>query len=100
MPPVRRFYREPLLHFLLLGALIFVAHRGLQRLKTGDNVIVVTPALRADLGRELSAELGRAPQPAELESALETWKAEEILFREGLRLGLDKDDLLVRRRVV
>ncbi len=97
---MRRFYREPLLHFLLLGALLFVVHRGIQRLKTSDDVIVIRPALRADLERELAAELGRTPQPAELESALETWKAEEILFREGVRLGLDDDDPLVRRRVV
>ncbi len=100
MPPVRRFYREPLLHFLLLGALIFVVHRGLQRLEPTGSVIVITPALRADLERELGAELGRPPKPAELSAALDTWKAEEILFREGVRLGLDKDDPLVRRRVV
>ena len=97
---MRRFYREPLLHFLLLGALLFVAHRYWQRLKPSDAVIVITPALRADLERELAAELGRSPQPAELETAVETWKAEEILFREGQRLGLEQDDPLVRRRVV
>lgn len=91
--------REPLLHFLLLGALLFVLHRFWQQ-RQPEGVILVTPALRADLERELAAELGRAPNAAELEVALETWKAEEILYREGVRLGLESDDPLVRRRVV
>jgi hypothetical protein len=93
-------YREPLLHFLLLGALLFVAHRFWQRLEPESSVIVVTPALHADLEREVSAELGRPATKTELDAAFETWKAEEILYREGVRLGLDDDDPLVRRRVV
>ena len=98
MPRVRRFFREPLLHFLLLGALLFVLHRAWQGLQPSDRLIVITPALHADLERELAVELGRAPDAAELAAALETWKSEEVLFREGVRLGLDDDDPLVRRR--
>ncbi|HEV8245567.1 MAG TPA: peptidylprolyl isomerase [Polyangiaceae bacterium] len=92
--------REPLLHFLLLGALVFVAHRLWQKHAPEQQVIVVTQALRADLERELRAELGRDPSPGERALALENWKSEEILYREGVRLGLDRDDPLVRRRVV
>jgi hypothetical protein len=85
---------------LLLGALIFVLHRAWQDATSRDEVIVLTPALRADLERELTAMLGRQPNGAELAQALETWKIEEILFREGQRLGLNEGDPLVRRRVV
>jgi hypothetical protein len=95
----RSWLREPLLQFLFVGALVFTAHRLWQRHAPEPQRIVVTPALRADLAQELKTELGREPNAGELAVALENWKSEEILYREGVRLGLDRDDPIVRRRM-
>ncbi len=88
-----RLWREPTLHFLLLGAVLFLAHR----LMVGDpRVIVVTPGLRADLERQFRDQIGRRPTAQELAAALAAWKRDEALYREALRERLDRDDPTVR----
>jgi hypothetical protein len=93
------FLREPLMHFLLLGALLFVAHRLLVADRTPDRHVVVPRALSSELAGEFRARAGREPNPAELSAAVEKWKRDEVAYREGLRLGLDKNDPVVRERV-
>jgi hypothetical protein len=88
-----RLWREPTLHFLLLGVGLFLAHR----LVVGDpRVIVVTRGLRADLERRWRDENGRRPTAEELAAALDRWKRDEALYREALREHLDRDDPTVR----
>lgn len=88
-----RLLREPVVHFLLIGALLFLAHR----LIAGDpRVIVVGTGLKADLERQFRDQMGRAPTEAELNAALEKWKQDEVLYREALREGLDQQDATVR----
>jgi len=90
---LRRLLREPTLHFFVLGAAIFVLHHIL----VGDpRVVVIRPALRADLERNIRDQQGRAATPAELDAALDTWKRNEALYREALREGLERDDATVR----
>ncbi|MGK4003867.1 peptidylprolyl isomerase [Sorangium sp. So ce1036] len=85
--------REPVIHFLLIGALLFIAHRHI----VGDpRVVVVSAGLKADLERQLRDRTGRAPTEAELKAALDGWKREEVLYREALREGLDRQDATVR----
>ncbi len=96
---MRSWLREPLLQFLLAGALLFALHKLWQRHAPDPQLISITPALKAELAHELHSELGRDASAAELGAALETWKAEEILYREGVRMGLEQGDPLVRRRV-
>lgn len=88
-----RLLREPVVHFLLVGALLFLAHR----LVAGDpRVIVVGAGLQADLERQFRDLTGRAPTEAELKAAVEKWKHDEVLYREALREGLDRQDATVR----
>ncbi|WP_434047708.1 MULTISPECIES: hypothetical protein [Sorangium] len=88
-----RLLREPVVHFLFIGALLFLAHR----LIVGDpRVVVVSAGLTADLERQLRDQTGRAPTEAELKAALDRWKQEEVLYREALREGLDQQDATVR----
>lgn len=85
--------REPVIHFLFIGALLFLGHR----LIVGDpRVIVVSAGLKADVERRFRDEVGRAPTEAELTAALDRWKREEVLYREALREGLDREDAAVR----
>src|SRR3954466_1121765 len=97
-----RLTKEPLVHFALLGALIFVAW-GLTR-KGGDapgraaSVSRTVTVNRADLEArraEFRAAWKREPDASELGELVEGFVDEEILFREALAEGLDRDDQLV-----
>lgn len=88
-----RFLAEPVVHFFVVGVLLFLAHR----LVVGDpRVVVVTPGVRAEVERRFRDSHERPPSPSELESALEAWKREEALYREALRDGLDRNDATIR----
>jgi hypothetical protein len=88
-----RLLREPTLHFFLLAAAILLG----QRLVTGDpRTIEITPALKADLLRRYQDQLNRPPTGAEADAFMAAWKADEALYREALREGIDRDDPGVR----
>jgi hypothetical protein len=88
-----RLLREPVIHFLFIGALLFLGHR----LVAGDpREIVVSTGLKADLERQFRDNMGRAPTAAELAEAIDGWKRDEVLYREALREGLDRQDATVR----
>lgn len=94
---MRHWWREPTVHFFILGALVFLVHH----LIVGDpRAIVVSPGLRAELARRFRDQVGRAPDPAELERALGEWKRDEALFREALRERLDRDDPSIRNILI
>ena len=95
----RRWLREPLGHFLLAGAALFVAYGWLAPAARDGERIVVTRALSDELARQFSARWMRAPTEQELAGLVESWVREEVLYREGLALGLDRDDPIIRRRI-
>ncbi|PRQ02164.1 hypothetical protein ENSA5_26230 [Enhygromyxa salina] len=94
----RRFYREPLLHFAVLGVALF----GLYALVGEDrdaSTILVSGETQAQIQAQQTRRLGRAPTPEELEAATQAWVDGEILYREARALGLDQGDPIVRRRL-
>jgi peptidyl-prolyl cis-trans isomerase C len=94
-----RVLREPLLHFLVLGALVFTAARHFEH--DADRYrIDAGPAQRARIATTYRQQYGIAPTEAQLQYLLDQYVRSEILFREGVALGLDRDDEIVRRRVV
>jgi hypothetical protein len=95
---VGRILREPLLHFLVVGLILFLAAQA-WRDAHDQRRIVVTPARVAELSEKWRLQFGAAPTPAELEGAVREYVREEALFREGQAMGLDRDDEIVRRRV-
>ena len=97
---IRRLVREPLLHFAVLGAAIFVAY-GVVAVPAVDNSeIAVTADRIASLGAQFSAMHGGRPAAdAELRGLIDAYVRDEMLYREGLALGLDRDDPVVRNRV-
>lgn len=96
----RRALREPLLHFVVLGGLVFAAGRALSTDEAQADAIVVDDALVERLRAELSQSLGQPPTPAQVDIAIERWIDEELLYREGVALGLDQHDPTVRKRVI
>lgn len=90
----QRWLREPLLHFFMIGAVLFVAHAAF----VGDErTIRVTSAIRAGIARRFHDQNGRPPSSPELTKALADWKRDEALYREALREGLEREDATVRR---
>jgi peptidyl-prolyl cis-trans isomerase C len=90
--------REPLVHFLGLGALIFVAF-GMWGGTTLDRRIEVTALDMARL-RDISIkQWGKEPDAQTLQDLVQSFVREEVLYREALASGLDRDDVIVRRRL-
>jgi hypothetical protein len=92
--------REPLVHFLLLGALLFAYFewRG-GGAGPGGSRIVVTPGLVEHLSAGFARVWQRPPTEAELKGLVDDHVKEEIATREAAELGLDRDDTIIRRRL-
>lgn len=94
---VRRGLRDPLFAFLLIGAAVFVLE-GVWR-EDASRTIVVDREQADRLAQLWNAQMGRPPTAEELAVLIEDHVREEILVREAKRLGLDEDDVIVRRRL-
>jgi hypothetical protein len=88
-----------MLHFLLIGIALFGAHRWLSRGDSNGHRIVITHGVVDDLVTQHRAARGRDPSTTELSQLIESYVRDEILYREGMRLGLERDDIVVKRRV-
>jgi len=97
---MRRLLREPLLHFFVLGALLFALYAGLNPGAAGAaDEIVVTRGQQQNLQLQFLRTRQRAPTADEQRGLVDNWVREEVLYREGVALGLDRNDPVVRRRV-
>lgn len=92
--------REPLVHFLIAGFMLFVffAWRG-SEVDPESRTITVSEPQVTKLVAGWQQTWQRPPTPQELDGLIRDHIREEVLYREGLRLGLDKDDTVVRRRI-
>ena len=97
----RRLVREPLVHFLLLGGLLFGAWYAFndQPPISDANRIVLDEAQVASLAASFQRTWLRLPTDEELAGLVKDRIKEEILYREALALGLDRDDQVIRRRL-
>ena len=100
-PRLRRLLSEPLLHFVLIGFALFAAYTWMQRGQPAsiDHQIVLTIDDLRQLILSFQARWGREPTSAEFNHLAEEKVQEEILYREALATGLDKDDTIVKRRM-
>lgn len=96
----RGFWREPLFHFLVIGAFVFGAHTLWQaHMRQADRTIIVSSDQLQRLTTLWAGEAGRAPTPDDVRGLLAEYVREEVLYREAQRLGLDRDDTIIRRRL-
>ncbi len=99
----KQWLREPLLQFLLIGLALFTVQRVLPpgRVEGSDRKRIV---LTEDDVKQVSvmwqAQGHPPPTPEEMQSLLEIRIREEVLYHEALAMGLDKDDTIVKRRMV
>ncbi len=99
---IRRALREPLVHFLLLGAALFavwglVGRDGSRAPQPRQIALTLDDLRQLEIG--FAAQWQRLPAEPEMLALIEDRIREEILYREALAMGLDKDDTIVRRRM-
>jgi hypothetical protein len=95
-----RLLREPLLHFCVLGALIFGVDALLHPPAKDNREVVVTKAMRQSFIDNYDEDKERVPSEIELQRMIDAWVANEILFREGKELGVDRGDDMIRERII
>jgi|SRR5450631_1039818 len=97
---LRSLLREPLVHFLALGALLFLFFQWTGGGSgAGSKHIVITHAEIEHLAVSFARTWDRAPTEAELKGLIDDYVKEEIATREGISMGLDRDDVIIRRRL-
>jgi hypothetical protein len=94
-----RILREPLVHFLLLGALIFGAFKFISSETIEPGKILITQGRIESLEIAFSRTWRRPSTASELEGLIRDYVREEVFAREAVALGLDKDDTIIRRRL-
>ncbi|WP_258601278.1 peptidylprolyl isomerase [Mesorhizobium sp. AR10] len=91
--------REPLLHFLVIGAVLF----GVFRLTADDGPaqgeIIVSAGQIASMEAIFSRTWQRPPTAGEREALVRDYIRDEVLYREAITMGLDRDDAIIRRRM-
>ena len=91
--------REPLVHFLLLGGLLFLFFEWRGSGGPTSSRIVITPGLVEHLASGFGRTWQRPPTDAELKGLIDDYVKEEIATREAVGMGLDRDDTIIRRRL-
>jgi hypothetical protein len=92
--------REPLLHFLAIGAALFLwFHWSGGGAGAGTTRIVITAGQIEHLAAGYTKAWQRAPTDVELKGLIDDWLREEIAVREAMAAGLDRDDTVIRRRL-
>ncbi|MGF1466329.1 MAG: peptidyl-prolyl cis-trans isomerase [Sandaracinaceae bacterium] len=97
---LRSLWREPLLHFLLAGAALFLLHRILGADRPDPSPVVIDDAFLRELEATRARQSGRPPEAEERAALLRAFIREEVLVREARALGLDLGDPIIRRRLV
>ena len=92
--------REPLLHFALAGLAIFAADQWLNQRRADPRHITVSKATLTEARELFRAGMNREPSAADMTILQARWVDNEVLYREGLALGLDRGDSNIRERVI
>lgn len=97
---LKKLLKDPLLHFLLFGALLFLLYASVSNDDAGDGAeITVSAAKIQQLASLYERTWQHSPSATELQGVVDDWLREEVAYREALRLGLERNDTVVRRRL-
>jgi hypothetical protein len=106
-----RIYKQPLMHFLLLGALIFIASFCLDQMRGGnavnesgivsrDSFIEFIQYRHRGLNRAAAESLIKGMSAVEKKTLLDRYIKEEVLYREAIKLGLNNKDYVIKQRLI
>lgn len=97
---MQKFFKEPLIHFVLLGIVIFVVYRWVDLESVdSDYQIVVSQSKVDQLATIFSKTWQRAPTADELKNIVDDFVLEEIYYRQAKQIGIDNGDSMIRRRL-
>lgn len=96
--PFTALLREPLTYFLIAGGAVFLIWNYLQS-DEDQYRIAITDQERARIAAQWQAQMARPPSDAEMAGLIDQFIREEIYYREALRMGLDRNDTIIRRRL-
>jgi len=100
LPERGRWLREPLLHFLIIGAGLFLLYQFVRGgIDTAPREIVITEPRIEALAENFGRTWMRPPTPQELRGLVDDYVKEEVFYREAIAMGLDRDDTVIRRRL-
>ena len=95
-----RWWREPLLHFILLGGLLFAVDQFIVGRAADPRTLLLTHDVDTEARELFAASRGRPPTTEELAALRRTWLDNEVLYREGLAMQVDRGDDAIRERVI
>ena len=98
--PTPRWWREPLLHFVLIGAALFGVDHLVNGAADDGGTIVVDAAVDQEALKVFKEARGREPNADELYALRRAWLDNEVLYREGLALQMDQGDKAIKDRVI
>jgi len=97
---MKRVFKEPLVHFLLIGVALFAAYSLMSsRDAVPRDAIVVSAGKIEHLVALFARTWQRPPTRQELDELINDFTREEVAYREGMAIGLDRDDTIIRRRI-
>lgn len=94
-----RWIKEPLIHFLLLGAIIFLIYDQVAGKGRAPDEIFISRGQQENLLNTFGRTWQRPPTPEEFQGLLQDYVRQEIAYRESRAMGLDQDDIVIRRRL-
>ena len=97
---MKQIFKEPLVHFLMLGAILFGIGliRG-EAATPSSTRIAITPGVIERLVEGFRATWRRPPTESEFAGLVEDYLKEEVMYREAVVMGLDQGDQIIRRRL-
>ena len=97
---IRRALHEPLLQFLALGGLLFIsAHVIAQHREELNREIVIDSAVTSRIAKLYEMQTGAQPSKERLNALIDEYVRYEVLCREAIKVGLDQNDEIIRRRL-
>ncbi len=101
MNKVKSIFKEPLLHFILIGALLYVGYVKLNNYANREkNIIIVTNAEIELLEQSWQMKWNRPPTAQEKEGLIKNHIRDNVLHRSALEMGLQKQDAIIKMRLV
>ena len=96
-----KWLHSPLLHFLFIGAAIYLACGlfGPRAVEQSDDTVVVTASELEWLAQTFASTWNRAPTRQDLAGLVKAHIREQVLYREAMAMGLDRNDVIIRRRL-
>jgi hypothetical protein len=91
--------REPLVHFLLIGFGLFLLYGRVAPESADSRTIEVNTARVEEMVRQFQTVWNRPPMATELQGLVDSYVRDEVMYREGVAMGLDGNDPVIKRRV-